>query len=621
VGGGGGGGGSYLDSSVTAGTETAAVHTGDGFVNIALVPEIQTPAGGYSAEVVENQQISGGTGAAIAGDTDSGGGTLVVKSVSSSQGIVMAGSLLLGDYGQLTLNADGSYTYTASNSAAIDAAPAGPLVDKFSFNLTDGSGGAARENFDITIDRPPALSNGTTVDYKGPEGAVKIDPGISLSDPDGDPITGATIDIGGGFLAGDQLGFSNQNGITGLYNQATGELSLSGTASSGAYQTALQSIVFSSSDQDPDENGADTSRTIDFTVNEQSATGTTIGSNTLQSQIDVAVCYVAGTRILTASGEVAVETLQVGDMLVTTSGAHRPVRWLGSRRVDCARHPEPSAVWPIRIQAGAFAEGVPTRDLWVSPGHSLFVEGVLIQADKLVNGATLVQVPLASVEYWHVELDSHDVILAEGLAAESYLDTGNRAAFFKNGSAHLQAHPDFRPKHWAETCVPLIFEGAPVEKARLKLRERALALGFTLTDDPDAHVVLDGKRIDPVRLSAERVAFMLPAGGANIELCSRTFTPAHITPGSTDYRSLGLDVFRVQIDTEVGLNDETRLSEGWHGLEQGFKHRWTRGRLPLPSGTRLVVIDLHPQGKVYWRDHAVAAAGGVQPGRGIVELG
>jgi len=66
-------------------------------------------------------------------------------------------------------------------------------------------------------------------------------------------------------------------------------------------------------------------------------------------------------------------------------------------------------------------------------------------------------------------------------------------------------------------------------------------------------------------------------------------------------------VLRLQIDGEVALNDTTTLSEGWHGLEQGFKHRWTRGRTPLPSGTRLVVIDLHPQGAVYWHEPAVAA--------------
>jgi hypothetical protein len=331
-----------------------------------------------------------------------------------------------------------------------------------------------------------------------------------------------------------------------------------------------------------------------------------------------AVCYVAGTRLLTDRGEAAIENLAVGDRLVTASGKDRPVRWLGSRRVDCARHPEPSAVWPIRIQAGAFAPDVPKRALWVSPGHSIFVDGVLIQAEKLVNGATIVQVPLDRVEYWHVELDSHDVILADGLAAESYLDTGNRAGFFNNGSSYLEAHPNFRPNHWAETCMPLVMEGAALQKAREALRERALALGFTLTADPDVHVMVDGKRVDPVRLGAERLAFLLPEGGSNIELRSRTFIPAHVTRENPDTRSLGIDVVHLQIDGEVALDDETPFGCGWHALErdtEGRKHRWSRARVPLPAGTRLVVIDTWRQNSVYWQGcDASAAVAQVQRG-------
>ncbi len=334
------------------------------------------------------------------------------------------------------------------------------------------------------------------------------------------------------------------------------------------------------------------------------------GSVTVQ-----AVCYVSGTRLLTDRGEVAVEKLEVGDVLVTASGAHRRVLWLGSRRVDCARHPEPAAVWPVRIQAGAFATEVPKRALWISPGHSIFVEGVLIQAEKLVNGATITQVPMASVEYFHVELDSHDVILAEGLAAESYLDTGNRAAFFHNGSSHLEAHPDLKPKHWAETCMPLVFEGTLVQKVRADLRDRALTLGFTLTADPDVHVMADGKRVEPLRLGAERVAFLLPEGGSGMELRSRTFIPAQVTADNTDPRSLGLCVFRLQIDGEVALDDEAKFRSGWHRLEcctNGRLRRWSRDRIPLPAGTRLLVIDMHRQNPVYWLNPAVAAVAEAQ---------
>jgi len=320
------------------------------------------------------------------------------------------------------------------------------------------------------------------------------------------------------------------------------------------------------------------------------------------------VCYVAGTRILTDRGEVAVEKLQVGDALVTASGAQRPVRWLGSRRVDCARHPSPKTVWPIRIQAGALADGVPARDLWVSPGHAIFVagvagiDGVLIQAERLVNGASIVQVPLASVEYWHVELDSHDLLLAEGLAAESYLDTGNRAGFFNNGGAYLQAHPDFAAKHWAETCLPLVIEGERLEQARSALLARAVALKL-LTEDPDLHALVDGQRIDAISLSARRLALLLPPGGTNIELRSRSFVPAQVEPGCQDRRRLGVRVFDLQIDGEaVGLDDTAVWPVGSHPLERGANGqmwRWTRERLALPAGTQLVVIDTCPQPPVY----------------------
>jgi Hint domain len=94
---------------------------------------------------------------------------------------------------------------------------------------------------------------------------------------------------------------------------------------------------------------------------------------------------------------------------------------------------------------------MPIRDLWVSPGHPLLVDGVLIQAQRLVNGASIAQIPFDRVQYWHVELDSHDIVLAEGLPAERYLDTGNRTAF-TNGGAFLEAYPDFEPKYWAQTC-------------------------------------------------------------------------------------------------------------------------------------------------------------------------
>jgi hypothetical protein len=315
-------------------------------------------------------------------------------------------------------------------------------------------------------------------------------------------------------------------------------------------------------------------------------------------------CLVSGTRIATSEGSVSVENLSVGAMVVTASGESRPVRWLGHRELDCNRYPDPAVVWPICVKAGAFAENQPSRDLWVSPGHAIFVDGVLIQAERLVNGATIMQVPRAHVEYWHVELDRHDILFAEGLATESYLDTGNRTAFV-NGGAYLEAYPDFKPKHSADTCVPLVFEGPALQSAKAALLARAQALGHAMTEDAEVHVLADGERIEPLRLSLTRLAFTLPAGRSTIELRSRSFIPANMEPASDDRRSLGICVHRMQVDGgDIALEDDAVFALGWHKLEcdaAGGRWRWSSERAPLPTGTRLVVIDYSSKGP-YWAE-------------------
>jgi hypothetical protein len=136
-------------------------------------------------------------------------------------------------------------------------------------------------------------------------------------------------------------------------------------------------------------------------------------------------CFATGTRLLTAAGEIAVEHLSVGDLVPTRLGRRlAPVRWIGRRAVDCRRHRRPSEVWPVRVRAGAFGPGQPARDLVLSPDHAVHVAGALVPVRYLVNGASVRQQAVDQVEYWHVELATHDVLLAEGLPVESYLDTG-----------------------------------------------------------------------------------------------------------------------------------------------------------------------------------------------------
>ena len=204
-------------------------------------------------------------------------------------------------------------------------------------------------------------------------------------------------------------------------------------------------------------------------------------------------CFARNTLIRTERWEIPVEALRVGDRVVTRAKGLAPVVWIGQRRVDCARHPEPHRVWPVRVRKDAFAAGDPARDLWLSPDHSVFAESVLIPVKYLINSTTIVQERIERTHYFHIELEQHDVLFAEGLAAESYLDTGNRAQF-EGGSAHLPLHPDFVPLSPDNACAPLCTGGRVLSAVRRRLVDRLDPLGFV-------QILADG---EPMRLAAAR---------------------------------------------------------------------------------------------------------------------
>jgi collagen type I alpha len=188
-------------------------------------------------------------------------------------------------------------------------------------------------------------------------------------------------------------------------------------------------------------------------------------------------CFVAGTRIATESGEIAVQALRVGDRVrAVLSGRWETVEWIGHRVIDCTRHPQQRQVWPIRVSAHAFGPCKPGRDLWLSPHHAVYVNDVLIPVGLLINGSTVRQVQLPAIDYWHVELPRHDVILAEGMPAESYLDKGDRTDFLGAGPL-ATLFPVFGGlRAEGEGCAPFITEGPEFDAARALVAERA-ALG------------------------------------------------------------------------------------------------------------------------------------------------
>jgi T5SS/PEP-CTERM-associated repeat protein len=185
-------------------------------------------------------------------------------------------------------------------------------------------------------------------------------------------------------------------------------------------------------------------------------------------------CFAAGTRIETLSGPVAVEDLCIGDRVVAPQdGGCAPIVWIGHREVNCARHPMPETTWPVRVRAGAFGSGQPVRDLYLSPDHAVFVNGVLVPVKLLIDGATIAQVKCAAITYYHVELPRHAVILAEGLPVESYLDIGDRANFHRDGEA-IRLQPDFAARLAPDLAAvwesfgaaPLVMTGVALAAAR-----------------------------------------------------------------------------------------------------------------------------------------------------------
>jgi len=166
---------------------------------------------------------------------------------------------------------------------------------------------------------------------------------------------------------------------------------------------------------------------------------------------------------------VAVERLTVGDIVPAQFAGSARIVWLGHRRVDSRHDARPRDVWPVRVCAGAFGPAAPARDLLLSPDHAIFADGALIPIRHLVNHATVVQERCDEVTYWHVELDQHDVILAEGLPCESFLDSGNRAAFADGGRV-VHLHADLAARIWyADGCATLLVAGPIVERARARL--------------------------------------------------------------------------------------------------------------------------------------------------------
>jgi Hint domain len=415
------GAGASLNFATAETLDNATVNIG----NATSADLLQASFNGGSLVIGPNASIVSGDLGALATLT-AGSGTMLDLD-GTLDAIASGGTFTLGDTGGTFIN-DGSIV--VGNGDTLDAATA---ITAGAGNGTIDVGGGGVADF------AGAVAAGEALDFTDATGILRLHQPTSFA---------ATID---NFASGNTIDLANFTADTAVWSPGT--LTISNAGGSVAALTLLG----------------------DYTDNLFNVT--TDGADSLVTV--TATCYAAGTRILTPGGEIAIERLRAGDLVQTVSGRTQPIDWIGHRRVDFQRHPNRGRVLPVRIAAHAFGPNQPRRELLLSPDHAVFVEDVLIPIRHLINGTTVAQIERRAITYYHIELPRHDVLLANGMPAESYLEAGARDAF-ANGGGFIQLHPDFAPPldHYAmlweaQGYAPLVVTGAALERARETLAREA----------------------------------------------------------------------------------------------------------------------------------------------------
>lgn len=317
-----------------------------------------------------------------------------------------------------------------------------------------------------------------------------------------------------------------------------------------------------------------------------SVTGTTIltAEPTLDYSPPSSLCFCAGTLIRVPSGEVLVETLGIGDSVVTLSGETKPVRWIGRGRIRAPAEDQPRNA-AIIIGAGALGAGVPHRDLHVTKGHSLYLDGVLVPAENLVNHRSIVWDKRAHVlDVFHIELDTHEVLLANGAPAESYRDDGNAVWFYN-------------PRRDAAPLLPLaniVTHGPVLERIWRQLLDRAGGPASTRwTDDPDLRLLADGAPVAASEVKAGVHVFNVAEPPRTLHILSRSTIPA-AAGLNPDQRRLGVALRKIVLQAG-GVRTSIRydaplLQEGFHDPEIDNGWRWTTGHAALPAPLLAAII-------------------------------
>ena len=387
------------------------------------------------------EQVDGVSDPTLSAHVESGG-LLVVQSGGEADGtIVDSGGVLVIQAGALTTG-----TVAAAGAVIISAGVAVRRAAGVVQTDPAGTAGVVLGTFEAELVLQSGTATGTvvgsgavaTVYLGGSATGTDVQSGGTLAYQAGGTIAGTTLERGGAL---DITGLAYTSGGTATLGPNGVLVQEGGTSAFVSLANSYTGEFFRLA---PDAFG-----------------GTTVVA-------DAVPCYCRGTLILTPAGEVAVEDLTIGGAVVTASGTVRPIRWIGRRSYAGAFAVGNPDVLPVLFRAGSLGDGLPRRDLQVSPLHAMFLDGALIPAELLVNGRTILRAAgVDAVHYVHIELDSHDLLLAEGAPSESFVDDDSRG-MFHNAAEHRTLYPDV-PAAPARYCAPRLEDGEALEAVRARL--------------------------------------------------------------------------------------------------------------------------------------------------------
>ncbi|MCO6161174.1 Hint domain-containing protein [Asaia lannensis] len=400
-------------------------------------------------------------------------------------------------------------------------------------------------------------------------------------------IKNVTINCNGG---GNYIGIcpamlpSNVSGlkIRGFGNGDILDLCSSGSADSCSYDPATGYLTINTS-----YGGNTVTLTIDIGLGYNPAGFSTYNlfSGSSESGISYAgapPCYLAGTLIDTARGPVAVEDITLSDRVMAFENGQevrRRVIWVGKSQVE-ARCPS------VIVRQNALGDNMPYRDLHVTEEHCMFFNGCFVPVRMLVNGHSIVlDKPSDSYDVYHIELDTHSVIRANGVLSESFLDTGHIAFEGRDSRDLTWEHDSAAPLCTAREFVEPLFRDIAARVPGLVVPKDEPAADATA----DIALLVNGKtQVAPTRRNGRTFVFSINEPIRSLSILTEAATPSDVIgPFVDDRRVLGALIGAVNLFTPQGMVAyKTHLSEpaltGWHGMESP-RYRWTGAQAEIPN--------------------------------------